>query len=194
MLYEPWVREIDWWMKAAKRNILLIVDNCTTHNTVNGLTKPRVISLPPNCTSKLQPTDQGSIQNLKVCHCKTMLQCMLQCLDEGKAVESINIKDAIFMMAKAWDTVSTKTIANCWKKARFPGEVVEPLDDPFKSDDEEAVVEDNEGLESLWERVGSYCPSVRNIDCQEFALLDHELGTSKQMTEAEATEEVLDVA
>ena len=45
--------------------------------------------------------------------------------------------------------------------------------------------------------VGGYCPSVRNIDCQEFALLDngHELVTSKQMTEAEATEEArLDVA
>ena len=72
-----------------------------------------------------------------------------------------------------------------------------PSDDPFESDDEEAVVEDNDGLESLWERVGGYCPSVRNIDCQEFALLEngHELVTSKQMTEAEATEGArLDVA
>ena len=49
------------------------------------------------------------------------------------------------------------------KKAGFPGEVVEPLDDPFESDDEEAVVEDNDGLESLWERVGSHCPSVTNL-------------------------------
>ena len=106
-----------------------------------------------------------------------MVRRMLQCLDEGKAVESINIKDALFMMAKAWDSVSAKTIANCWKKAGFPGEVVEPSDDPFESDDEEAVVEDNDGLESLWERVGSYCPSVRNVDCH-----------------VEATEEALDVA
>lgn len=119
---------------------------------------------------------------------------MLQCLDEGKAVESINIKVALFMMAKAWDSVSANTIANCWKKAGFPGEVVEPSDDPFMSDDEEAVVEDNDGLESLWERVGGYCPSVRNINCQEFALLDHELVTSNQMIEAEATDEALDVA
>ena len=96
-------------------------------------------------------------------------------------------------MAKSWDRVSAKTIANYWKKAGFPGEVVKPSDDPFESD-EEAVVEDNDGLESLWERVGGYCPSVRNIDCQEFALLDYELVTSKLMTEAEATEEALDVA
>ena len=96
-------------------------------------------------------------------------------------------------MAKSWDRVSAKTIANYWKKAGFPGEVVKPSDDPFESD-EEAVVEDNDGLESLWERVGGYCPSVRNINCQEFALLDYELVTSKLMTEAEATEEALDVA
>ena len=56
------------------------------------------------------------------------------------------------------------------------------------------MVEDNDGIENLWERVGSHCPSVRNMDFQEFALLDHELVTSKQMTEAEVTEEALDAA
>ena len=47
---------------------------------------------------------------------------------------------------------------------RFPEEVVEPSYEPFESDDEEAVVEDNDSLKSLWERVGSHCPSVRNIN------------------------------
>ena len=134
-------------------------------------------------------------QKIKRCTDQQSTNPLTATFDEGKAVEdiNINIKDALFMMAKAWDSVSTKTIANCWKKAGFPGEVVEPSDDPFESDDEEAVAEDNDGLESLWERVGSYCPSVRNVDCREFALLDHELVTSKQMSEAEATEEALDV-
>lgn len=81
-LYEPWVREIDRRMKAAKRNILLIVDNCTAHVTVNGLTNTKVIFLPPNCTSKLQPADPGIIQNLKVRYRQTMVRRMLQCLDE----------------------------------------------------------------------------------------------------------------
>ena len=64
---------------------------------------------------------------------------MLQCLDEGKTVESINIKDALFMTAKVWVSVFIKTIANCWKKVRFPEEVVEPSYDPFESDNEEAA-------------------------------------------------------
>jgi len=193
-LYEPWVGEVDRRMKAAKQNILLIVDNCTAHVTINGLTNTKVTFLPPSCTSKLQPADQGIIQNLKVRYRQTMVRRMLQCLVEGKTVESINIKDALLMMAKAWDSVSSKTIANCLKKAGFPGEVVEPLDDPFESDDNEAVASEGDGLESLWKRVGSHCPSVRIINCQEFALLDNEVVTSKQMTESEATEEALDVA
>ena len=68
-------------------------------------------------------------------------------------------------------------------------EVVEPSNDPFESDDEEAVVEDNDGLGSFWERVGSNWPSFRNIDFQLVACLDQELVTLKQMPEAEATED-----
>lgn len=65
---------------------------------------------------------------------------------------------------------------------------------PFNSNNEKAVIEDNDGLESLWERFGSHCPTVRHIYCREFALLDHEFVTPKQMTKPKVTEEALDVA
>ena len=48
---------------------------------------------------------------------------MLQCLDENKPVEAINLKDAVFMMAKAGDNVSITTISNCWNKAGFPDDI-----------------------------------------------------------------------
>lgn len=57
-LHELWVREIDRQMKAAKRSILLIVDNCTAHDTLNGLFT-KALFLPPICASKLQPADQS---------------------------------------------------------------------------------------------------------------------------------------
>ena len=53
-------------MKAANRHILLFVDNCTSHVSLNGLANTKWIFFPPNCTSRLQPADQGIIQNLKV--------------------------------------------------------------------------------------------------------------------------------
>ena len=66
VLFEEWVRKIDRKMKAAKQHILLFTDICTAHVSVTGLTNTRLIFFPPNCTSRLQPADQGIIQNLKV--------------------------------------------------------------------------------------------------------------------------------
>ncbi|XP_020617382.1 tigger transposable element-derived protein 4-like [Orbicella faveolata] len=63
--FEEWVRKVDRKMRAANRQILLFIDNCTAHMSVAGLTNTRLIFFPPNCTSKLQPADQGIIQNLK---------------------------------------------------------------------------------------------------------------------------------
>ena len=42
-----------------------------------------------------------------------MIRWMLQCLDDNKPVKEIDLKDAVFMMAKAWKNVSTTTIKNC---------------------------------------------------------------------------------
>jgi len=89
-------------MRVANRHILLFIDNCSSHVSVAGLTNVKLIFFPPNCTSKLQPADQGIIQNVKVHYRKTMITRMLQCLDENKPVEAFNLKDTVFMMAKAW--------------------------------------------------------------------------------------------
>ena len=115
---------------------------------------------PPNCTSKLQPADQGIIRNVKVHYRKTMIRRMLQCLGENKTVEAINLKDAVFMMAKAWDDVSITIISNCWNKAGFPDDVAEPSHDPFESDEEEETDESDRGLFSIFQLsiMHSVCP------------------------------------
>ena len=56
---------------------------------------------------------------------------MFQCLDENKPVEAINLKNAVFMMAKAWDNVSIMAISNRWNKAGFPDDVAQPSHDLF---------------------------------------------------------------
>ena len=79
---------------------------------------------------------------------------MLQYLDEDQPIKAIDLKDATFMLAKAWDNVSSDTIQ---KKAGFPGVVVEPTQDPFESD-EESVEEGGES--SLWRRLDQQYPSL----------------------------------
>lgn len=112
--------------ESGNRRILLFIDNCTAHVSVTGLTNTWLIFFPPNCTSRLQPADQGITQNLKVYYRQAMIRRMLQYLDEDQPIKAIDLKDATFMLAKAWDNVSPDTIQNCWRKAGFPGVVIEP--------------------------------------------------------------------
>ena len=92
-------------MKAGNRHILLFIGNCTAH--VSILLATSIIFFPPNCTSKLQPADRGIIQNLKVHH------RLVAILGEEKPVKAIDLKDVVFMIAKAWDNVSQNTIKSC---------------------------------------------------------------------------------
>jgi len=172
-------------MKAANRYILLFVDNCTAHVSVSSLTNTRLILFPPNCTSKLQPADQGIIQNLKVQYRQTMVRKMLQYLDENKPIQTIDLKDAVFMMAKAWDNVSQTTIQNCWRKAGFPGEVLEPTHDPFESDEEAEE-------RGLWERVVQQYPLLVDVPFSHFASVDNSTVAENQPTEEDATREALE--
>lgn len=102
VLFEEWVRKIDRKVKAANRHILLFIDNCTAHVSVTGLTNTRLIFSPPTCTSRLQPAGQGIIQNLKVYYRQAMIRKMLQYLDEDQPIKAIDLKDATFMLAKAF--------------------------------------------------------------------------------------------
>lgn len=186
VLFEKWVRQIDRQMRAANLHILIFIDNCSSHVSVAGLTNIKLIFFLPNCTNKLQPADKGIIQNVKVHYRKTMIRRMLQCLYENKPVEAISLKDAVFMMAKAWDDVSITTISNCWNKAGFPDDVAEPSHDPFESDEEEETDESGGGL---WENITHHCPALAEISFSDFVSLDNNVVTECQPTEQEATRE-----
>ena len=78
-----------------------------TRVNFTGLRNTSIIFFPPNCTSKLQPADREIIQNLKVRH------RLVAILGEEKPVKAIDLKDVVFMIAKAWDNVSQNTIKGC---------------------------------------------------------------------------------
>ena len=118
-----------------------------------------------------------------------MIRRMLQYLDEDQPIKAIYLKDATFMLAKAWGNVSPDTIQNCWRKAGFPGVVVEPMQDPFDSD-EESVEEGGES--SLWRRIVQQYPSLADVSFSQFASLDQGVTTENQMTENDAEREALE--
>ena len=114
---------------------------------------------------------------------------MLQYLHEDQPIKAIDLKDATFMLAKAWDNVSPDTIQNCWRKAGFPGVVVEPTQDPFESD-KESVEEGGES--SLWRRVDQQYPSLADVSFSQFASLDEDVTRENQMTENDVEREALE--
>lgn len=74
--------------------------------------------LPPNTTALIQPMDQGVLEAMKRRYRKAMLRKLLLEDQEGRSivdfVKKIDIKQVVYMIASAWDDVSSLTIAKSW--------------------------------------------------------------------------------
>ena len=64
-IFSEWLKDFDRRMQRQKRNILLFIDNAPGHPKDTKTTNIKVVYLPKNTTSELQPLDQGIIQNFK---------------------------------------------------------------------------------------------------------------------------------
>lgn len=120
-LLEEWVLNLDKHFQSTDRKILLFIDNCPAHpkDVQSKLKAIELAFFPPNMTSKLQPLDQGVIQNLKVFYRSRMVKEALKRI-EANEKQDITLMDCINYVSKAWDVdVKSQTIANCFKKAGF---------------------------------------------------------------------------
>lgn len=118
-LFTAWLTKLDKKFLQQARSVLMIVDNCPSHLNIQPQLKAiRLVFLPPNATSILQPCDQGIIRNLKVHYRHLLLQKMVLAID-NKEVFSVNVLDALRMLKSAWSKVKQQTIANCFRHAGF---------------------------------------------------------------------------
>lgn len=96
----------------------MFVDNCTAHGDIPNLTNIKMRYLPANTTSKLQPLDQGIIQSFETHYRKEVVRQYLAEI-EHHTLTTIDVSQAMWIIAKAWNQVSEKTITNCFKKSEF---------------------------------------------------------------------------
>ena len=96
----------------------LIVNNCPAHTNIIQLKTIKLIILPPNTTSILQPCDQSIIQNLKYYYRTFLLRKYLVALKVRKSFK-VNILDALQILSTAWNSVNAKIIENCFRHAGF---------------------------------------------------------------------------
>ncbi|KAF0685318.1 Aste57867_22763 [Aphanomyces stellatus] len=122
-LFAEWIQQLNDSMKCADKQILLILDNASSHKYVDvDLTNVRVFMLPPNTTAWLQPMDAGIIAAFKRYYKRRQVDHVIKTM-ECRTVESLPAKNlygvdvltAMEWLKESWDEVSSITIRNCWK-------------------------------------------------------------------------------
>ena len=112
-------------MEVSKRKIILFMDNAPCHpeSLSERYSNIKVVFLPKNTTSRLQPLDAGIIRNFKLKYRKKLLKFVIsRTNDNVKAtdiIQEVDILKAISWIKSAWGEVLKETIVNCFKKCGF---------------------------------------------------------------------------
>lgn len=130
---------------------ILVLDNAPTHpdKVTCDTADIKIIFLPPNVTSLIQPMDQGVIETFKRRYRRKFLSEILQRSENEdtpllEIVKKINIKDVIYMSATAYEEIPASTFVKSWRKLWSDVEKLvanEPL-----SEDEHAENESTQDL------------------------------------------------
>ncbi|KAL4153502.1 hypothetical protein QTP88_001335 [Uroleucon formosanum] len=114
-------KTLNYWddeLRRKKKKILLLVDNCPAHPSLQHLKFIKLVFLPANTTAVLQPMDQGVIRNIKAHYRNQLVLKMIEDI-ENQIESKVTVLDAIIMLDKAWRNVTSTGIANCFRHAGF---------------------------------------------------------------------------
>jgi len=129
--FSDWLSKWNRELVNQKRKILLLVDNCRAHDVNLNLKNIKLVFLPANTTSLIQPCDQGIIRALKAYYRSMMLKKIISYLDEILEMDSnstlkandlakkINMLEALHLINEAWNNVSAITIQNGFRHGGF---------------------------------------------------------------------------
>ena len=92
IIWKEWLIKIDNHFQQLSRKILLFVENFSAHVNLPVLKDVKVVFFPPNCSSKLQPLDQGIIANFMKIYRSTMLDRIVESIDNKMKIKQIDVK------------------------------------------------------------------------------------------------------
>lgn len=192
-LFEEWVVKLDKHFGNMGRKIILFIDNCPAHpkDIQQKLKFINLAFFPPNMTSKLQPLDQGIIQNVKCHYRRRILKKTIKDFEENKKI-NITMIDCVDEITNAWNiNVKSETISNCFKKAGF-GEYSE-----WEEEDEIPLIfitersnERNEGEIQLQMEFEAWKNSrnIQGVTYNDFLQVDDDIVTSEFPTDEDIVE------
>lgn len=138
---------------------VLLLDNAPSHPPEFELKKGNIkaMFLPPHVTPLIQPMDQGVIEWLKRRYRKKYVGSLLDKTEGGcsllEAMKILNIKDAIYTVASAWDEMKQTTLQKAWKKIwpslKQSDSADKDDDEPTSSTEVDLEAEENDVAETL---------------------------------------------
>lgn len=123
MTKEPffaWLNRLDQYVaRTPGRKILLLSDNCLAHGSEDDLPPLqnfRVIFLPPNTTSRIQPLDAGIIAWVRRRYRRRLLFGVFENIESGKkSIYNGDILTAIRWAYEEWSACPSEVIQNCFR-------------------------------------------------------------------------------
>lgn len=186
MTIEKWSEWLKWFDNQLSQKSLLLIDNCPAHTdgASLGLKNLQIEFLPANTTAHIQPCDAGIIRNFKVYYRKILVARWIHELNEGQEMRKINVKEAIEIVADAWDNVKSETIKNCWHHTKIlPSETTAVITDNMDMDETDNIAELVLTLDNL--------SIVDGLTAEEYIEIDSNLVSTGLLTEEELIEEIL---
>ena len=87
-LFVDWIKALDKRMRSQGRNVIMLLDNATSHPNILQLTNMQICFLPKNTKSVLQPLDQGILQNMKMLYRKRLVRSVLSKIGDEETVSA----------------------------------------------------------------------------------------------------------
>ena len=129
-----WTEFLQNWDRELKESdpILLVIDNCAAHECTVQLNKRRLLYLPPNLTSVLQPCDTGINHSIKSMYRILLPQPRLQHHD-------LTTQDYFALTVESLKRVSRKVIFSAFKNSGWiiPNNTTDLEESPSQSDSRE---------------------------------------------------------
>ncbi|XP_053649240.2 uncharacterized protein [Cherax quadricarinatus] len=175
-IFENWVLQLDEQYQNLNRNIVILVNACPAHPNIDNLRCVRLIFLPKETTSQLQPVEQGIIQNLKTIYRRFVLERLIEHSEKGQDYE-VTVLEAMEFLEEAWKQVKTELIVDSFKQAGL-----EQLD----IDSAKLGCEDEHALLERARRSGIDIPG--DVTFESYLNVDSQVQTTMEQNEAGTTE------
>ena len=136
-IWGEWLKKVDSRMRRQRLQIVMLCDNCAAHSSDMRLTNIKLVFLPPNTTSLIQPMDQGIIANFKRHYRCLVLRHLMTAIDDSsdasmrvtELAKKLTLLDSLHMQKEAWSRVTVQTVVNCYRRASFIKQTSDGIDE-----------------------------------------------------------------